>query len=85
MLLDNKNTRIILFFIYRKVYGKMINFLAMKKREILQTTKKSLNTRFIKTLKHFEIFPCIILFNGGEGGIRTHGPFRNHWFSRPAP
>jgi hypothetical protein len=33
---------------------------AMKKREILQTTKKPLNTRFIKTLKHFEIFPCII-------------------------
>ncbi len=22
---------------------------------------------------------------GGEGGIRTHGPFRSHWFSRPAP
>ena len=21
----------------------------------------------------------------GECGIRTHGPFRNHWFSRPAP
>ncbi len=21
----------------------------------------------------------------GEGGIRTHGPFRDHWFSRPAP
>ena len=23
--------------------------------------------------------------NGGEGGIRTHGPFRSHRFSRPAP
>jgi len=23
--------------------------------------------------------------NGGEGGIRTHGPLRSHWFSRPAP
>ena len=22
---------------------------------------------------------------GGEGGIRTHGPLRDHWFSRPAP
>ena len=22
---------------------------------------------------------------GGEGGIRTHGPLRSHWFSRPAP
>ena len=22
---------------------------------------------------------------GGEGGIRTHGPLRRHWFSRPAP
>ena len=22
---------------------------------------------------------------GGEDGIRTHGSFRNHWFSRPAP
>ena len=21
----------------------------------------------------------------GEGGIRTHGPFRDHRFSRPAP
>ena len=26
----------------------------------------------------------IITYCGGEGGIRTHGPFRNHWFSRPA-
>ena len=26
-----------------------------------------------------------ITLNGGKGGIRTHGPFRNHWFSRPAP
>ena len=23
--------------------------------------------------------------NGGEGGIRTHGPLRSHRFSRPAP
>ena len=23
--------------------------------------------------------------SGGEGGIRTHGPLRSHWFSRPAP
>ena len=23
--------------------------------------------------------------NGGEGGIRTHGPLRDHRFSRPAP
>ncbi len=22
---------------------------------------------------------------GGERGIRTHGPLRDHWFSRPAP
>ena len=22
---------------------------------------------------------------GGESGIRTHGPLRDHWFSRPAP
>ena len=22
---------------------------------------------------------------GGEGGIRTHGALRHHWFSRPAP
>ena len=22
---------------------------------------------------------------GGEGGIRTHGAVRHHWFSRPAP
>ena len=21
----------------------------------------------------------------GEGGIRTHGTFQYHWFSRPAP
>lgn len=26
-----------------------------------------------------------LLFDGGEGGIRTHGPLRSHWFSRPAP
>ena len=26
-----------------------------------------------------------IKLNGGEGGIRTHGPLRSHWFSRPAP
>ena len=38
--------------------GKL--FKSNEKREILQTTKKPLNTRFIKTLKHFEIFPCII-------------------------
>ena len=24
-------------------------------------------------------------FNGGEGGIRTHGAVKHHWFSRPAP
>ena len=23
--------------------------------------------------------------SSGEGGIRTHGPLRSHWFSRPAP
>ena len=23
--------------------------------------------------------------NGGESGIRTHGPLPGHWFSRPAP
>ena len=28
---------------------------------------------------------CVQCYYGGEGGIRTHGPFRNHWFSRPAP
>lgn len=45
----------------KSLLKKGANFLkAMKKREILQTTKKPLNTRFIKTLKHFEIFPCII-------------------------
>ncbi len=22
---------------------------------------------------------------GGEGGIRTHGAVKHHWFSRPAP
>ena len=38
--------------------GKL--FKSNEKKEILQTTKKPLNTRFIKTLKHFEIFPCII-------------------------
>ncbi len=30
-------------------------------------------------------FKKITMAFGGEGGIRTHGPFRNHWFSRPAP
>ena len=25
------------------------------------------------------------LFSGGEGGIRTHGAVKHHWFSRPAP
>jgi len=27
----------------------------------------------------------VIFIGGGEGGIRTHGPLRSHWFSRPAP
>ena len=47
---------------------------------------------------YFTIFPFIqytpwqknnhytvVILPNGEGGIRTHGPFRNHWFSRPAP
>ena len=25
------------------------------------------------------------IYNGGEGGIRTHGTLPYHWFSRPAP
>ena len=27
----------------------------------------------------------VTAYCGGEGGIRTHGPLRSHWFSRPAP
>ena len=27
----------------------------------------------------------VVFIGGGEGGIRTHGPLRSHWFSRPAP
>ena len=30
-------------------------------------------------------YHSMIKFYGGEGGIRTHGTLRYHWFSRPAP
>ena len=31
------------------------------------------------------VIMLITAYCGGEGGIRTHGPLRSHWFSRPAP
>ena len=37
-------------------------------------------TRFTLNRKQF-----VKRSRNGEGGIRTHGPFRSHWFSRPAP
>ena len=47
----------------------------MKKREILQTTKKPLNTRFIKTLKHFEIFPVSFNLMAERVGFEPTVPF----------
>ena len=37
-----------------------------------------------RPLQPLEYFSRLMLL-GGEGGIRTHGPFQDHWFSRPAP
>ena len=36
-----------------------------------------------RPLQPLEYFSKRLL--GGEGGIRTHGPLRDHRFSRPAP
>ena len=49
-----------------------------------------LANRPLQPLEYFSqysiVFPTFtIQDHGGEGGIRTHGPFRSHWFSRPAP
>ena len=36
-------------------------------------------------LEPLEYFSKIFNYYGGEGGIRTHGAVKHHWFSRPAP
>ena len=36
-------------------------------------------------LEPLEYFSIFLLLYGGEGGIRTHGAVKHHWFSRPAP
>ena len=44
--------------------------------------------KYLTGARRFIIFECgnltVPAFNG-ECGIRTHGPLRDHWFSRPAP
>ena len=52
------------------------------------TSPNDLANRPLQPLEYFSksaIQIVLLVRFGGGGGIRTHGPFRNHWFSRPAP
>ena len=51
------------------------------------TNTNGLANRPLQPLEYFSGRKPAIPYSvyGGEGGIRTHGPFRDHWFSRPAP
>ena len=57
----------------------------MKYNNHIEDIKNTRRLRYTYISIDFIVLLVYYRLSGGEGGIRTHGPLRSHWFSRPAP
>lgn len=57
----------------------------MKYNNHIEDIKNTRRLRYTYISVDFIVLLVYYRLSGGEGGIRTHGPLRSHWFSRPAP
>ena len=57
----------------------------MKYNNHIEDIKNPRRLRYTYISVDFIVLLVYYRLSGGEGGIRTHGPLRSHWFSRPAP
>lgn len=57
----------------------------MKYNNHIEDIKNTRRLRYTYTSVDFIVLLVYYRLSGGEGGIRTHGAVKHHWFSRPAP
>ena len=67
------------------IYILIFEVIGQKSSTTSRPTQSGNNQAVGQMTSNTAFYTISIKLNGGEGGIRTHGPLRSHWFSRPAP